>query len=514
MSIAGDRLPVIAAAGQASERFEQVTPLDLAARACEEAFALAPGLRAAVRRVVVINILSGAPPAAASLLAQRLGLSGCQRAEVTTVGGNSPQSEVNRACAEIAAGSAGAVLIVGAEAQRSAREAQRSPQEGSRAHEHSSEPRNDDRLPADPVVGDARPGVGPVELAAGLIAPVHIYALFESVLASKAGRSFEEQRRWLGHLLAPLTVVASRHEHAWFRQARAAEEISTVSADNRLVAEPYTKLMCAFLNVDQAAAVVISSLQEARAAGLSEPLAFVMSGASANDVWFPSERRDPSSSPAIAAAGRSALAEARLDIDEIGLLDLYSCFPCALEMACSALGIDVFDPRGLSVTGGLPYFGGPGNDYTLHAIATVAQRVRSEEAVGLVSGLGWYATKHAIGIYGPEPPAGGFRLADTSAAQAAIDAEAAPLADPVRAEGLGTVVAHTVTYGRDGAPSGAPAIVRLDDGSQLAAAAHPGELAELAGVNLVGEKVVVGPAGTEGGGPGGGFVPEVIWTRH
>jgi acetyl-CoA C-acetyltransferase len=331
--------------------------------------------------------------------------------------------------------------------------------------------------------------VSDAELGAGLVAPVHMYALFESVLARRAGRSPTEHRQALGQMMARFTAVAAEHPVAWFPDVRSPTELAEVSPDNRLVAEPYPKRMCAFLGVDQGAAVVVSSLATARAAGVADRAVFCWSGAEATDVWFPAARPDLGSSPGIRAAITAATNGAGLTVDDIGAFDLYSCFPVAVEMAVEALGVSDDDARGLTVTGGLPYFGGPGNNYSLHAIATMVDGLRHRGGIGLVSAMGWYATKHAAGIYGAQPPSRGWRVADTVEAQRTIDASALPVA--CDGEGPAVVVASTVVTGPDGAASAAPVIADLDDGRRVVAAAVTGELATLAGRNLVGERIVV-----------------------
>jgi acetyl-CoA C-acetyltransferase len=283
--------------------------------------------------------------------------------------------------------------------------------------------------------------------------------------------------------------VAAAHPAAWFPERRSPIELATISPDNRLVSEPYPKRMCAVINVDQAAAVLVTSLAEARRAGVADRAVFCVAGADANDVWFPSARPDPGSSPAIAAATGAALGAAGTGLDDVGVFDLYSCFPCAVEMAAAALGVALDDGRGFTVTGGLPYFGGPGNNYTLHAIATMADRLRRGGGTGLVTGLGWYATKHAVGIYSSEPPARGWRRGDTTQAQADIDASAVEVAGD--AVGPATVLASTVVAGHDGKPRAAPVIARLADGRHVAAAAEDDELPALDGRNLVGERIVI-----------------------
>ncbi len=477
-----DRIPVVIATGQAIERYAVVSVIDVAARAAEAALAEVPALRSRINQVSVVNMLSNAGPSPAGRLARRLGLAPA-RTEVSTIGGSSPQWLVNRAATAIAAGEVDAVLIAGAEALRSAKASG-----GTSRGAPSGERDADDALAPDVVVGDTRSGIGPVEMAAGLGAPVDVYALFESVIARRAGHSLAEHRHAMAQWLCRFTDVAAANPYAWFPHARTATELATVSSDNRLVSEPYPKRMCAVLSVDQGAAIVVTSLGAAQRAGVADRAVFCLAGAAANDVWFPSARPDPGSSPAIKAAARSALAAAGMGIDDIGLIDLYSCFPCAVAMAAAAMGIELDDSRGLTVTGGLPYFGGPGNNYTLHAIATMVERIRAQGGSGLVSGLGWYATKHAVGVYGSTPPTA-FRTGDTTDVQRDIDASALEVAEV--AEGPAVVVAATVAMGPGASVMAAPIIARLPDGRHMAAAAADTELSGLAGRNLVGKAVTV-----------------------
>ncbi len=491
-----DRIPVVVAAGQVTSRdtAEIVSALDLAERAARAALDEVPGLAARIDRVSVVNIMSRVGPAPASRLAARLGIEPAVR-EHTAVGGNTPQWLVNRAAAAIAAGELEATLIAGAEAMRSGRELRNRGEAGSAGGGGSGdEPDGRTGAGPDPVVGDDRSGISTAETNAGMVIPSVIYPMFESVIAHRAGRSFAEHRAVLGRIMAPFTEVAAKHPHAWFPEARTPEEIAEPGSDNRMVAEPYTKRMNAVLNVDQGAAVIVCSLAAARAAGVADRAVFVWSGAEANEVWFPTARPDLGASTGIEAAGRAAFEAAGIGPDDLALIDLYSCFPVAVEMGAAALGLALDDPRGLTVTGGLPYFGGPGNNYVTHSIATLTDRLRSEGGIGLATALGWYVTKHAVGIYGAEPPPRGFSRPDTSAAQAAIDATALEVAEAVDDGGVpATVEAATVVHDRTEAVSAAPVIARLDDGRRVAAmcAAPADELASLAGVNLVGQRVAV-----------------------
>ncbi|HEY7946490.1 MAG TPA: hypothetical protein VID75_02375, partial [Acidimicrobiales bacterium] len=437
-----DRLPVVVATGQSIERRATVSALDLAERAARSALDDVPKMRAAVQQVSVVNIVSPTGFAPAADLAHRLQLAP-DRTETTTVGGNSPQWLINRAAAAIAAGAVDVVLIAGAEAQRSARLAR--PDDG----EAGSVPGS-----PDPVIGDDRPPVSAAEFQAGLIAPIHIYAMFESVLAHRAGRNFDEHRAHLGRLMAPFTGVAATHPYAWFPESRTPTELSEITAQNRIVSEPYPKNMCAMFTVDQGAAVVVSSLGAARRAGVDEGAVFCWAGAECNDVWFPLARPDPGSAPGMRAAAAAAMSGAGIGVDDLSAFDLYSCFPCAVELGARSLDLAPDDDRMLTVTGGLPYFGGPGNNYSLHAVATMVDHLRRREGAGLVTALGWYMTKHAAGVYGSHPPPLGWRRGDTAADQIAIDASAVEIATDV--EGPAVVIASTVAGGRDGEITAAP----------------------------------------------------------
>jgi acetyl-CoA C-acetyltransferase len=482
------RTPVLVGAGQVTNRGDRlVDPLILMEEAARLALAdSGAAVGARLQSVQVVNLLSWSYPAPADALARRLGLPDGERLS-TTIGGNTPQWLMARACDAIASGAVDGILIAGAETMDSAKRAR---EEGVAAYGGAQ-----GGEATETVVGDGRSGIGPAELAAGLMAPAALYPLFESALAARAGRSPDEQRAFLGRLLAPMTeVAAALPELAWFPEVRSAEEISTVTTDNRLVGEPYTKRMNSIIQVDQGAALLLLSAGAAEAAGVArDRWVFPWSAAECNDVFLPSERPDVSRSPGIAAAARAALAAAWRGIDDVALLDLYSCFPCAMQMSAEALGIDVFDARGLTVTGAMPYFGGPGNNYVTHSIAVMADRCRqAPDAIGLVSGLGWYVTKHAVGLYSASPPPQGWRHADCSAEQAAIDATAVPVA--ADASGPAVVEAMTVVHDRRSGPASAPVFARLGDGRRVVAvAADPALPAAVSGTSLVGATVRVAP---------------------
>jgi acetyl-CoA C-acetyltransferase len=222
-----------------------------------------------------------------------------------------------------------------------------------------------------------------------------------------------------------------------------------------MVSFPYPKLCTANMTVDQAAGYLCCSVEAARAAGVPEDRwIFPLAGADANDQWFVSHRPELHRSPAIRLAGAAALELAGVSVDDLAAIDLYSCFPCVVQIAAAELGLALDDPtRPLTLTGGLTFFGGPGNNYTSHGIAALAERLRGTPgAVGMATGLGWYATKHAIGVYASRPPAhegrDGFRWRDV---QDEVDALPQCRVDS-EATGDVTIETYTVTFDRDGNP--------------------------------------------------------------
>jgi acetyl-CoA C-acetyltransferase len=514
-----ERIPVVIASGQSIERTALTTPAELMELACDAAFADVPALRSRVDRLSVVNVMTRTGPHPASDLAARIGTAHAA-CEVTTIGGNSPQWLVNRAASAIAGGKLSVTVIAGAEAIRSSRRrralATTAPPAKGGNPANSTPSAGRPELPADPVVGDDQPGVGPAESAIGLLLPVHVYPLFESVVAARLGHDGPTHRQAMGELFAPFTEVAATHPYAWFQEVRTAADIATPAPDNRVVAEPYTKRMTAFLGSDQGAALVVCSLAEAQRAGVADRAVFIWSGSEAVDIRSPSARPDPGRSPAIAAAGHALFEAATaaagrsrsIGIDDVETLDLYSCFPSAVELAAEALGVQTSDSRGLSVTGGLPYFGGPGNNYTTHAIATLTEMLRGTWAnvprsgtspkqprLGLATGLGWFITKHALGLYGADPPPGGYRHGDTTLAQSLIDGDALDVALEVDDATPATVVAATVIRDPDGTPVGAPLIARLPDGRHMAVGPADGEttleLGRLDVPGLVGTAIIV-----------------------
>ncbi len=273
-----------------------------------------------------------------------------------------------------------------------------------------------------------RQGVNDYERAYGLHFPVNTYPLFENAIRGIKRRSPSEHLEWLGKFFSPFTKVAAENPYSWFPTYRSPEEISTPTDKNRFVGFPYTKYLNAVIEVDMAAAVVMTSVAKARELGIPQSKWVYLHGcAEASDIWNVTERMNFHSSPAIHMMGKKALAMANLDVGDVSFIDLYSCFPSAVELGCQEIGIAEDDPRGLTITGGLPYFGGAGNNYVMHAIVMMAEKLRANPGkFGLCTGNGWYVTKHSAGIYSTKPLEGEWTREDPKTYQLEIDAMPRP----------------------------------------------------------------------------------------
>jgi len=449
------RTPVIVGAGQVCVREGTAPePVELLAEASRraEADSGAAGVLPRLGSIRVVNLFSWRYRDPGRLLAGLVGASPRHTA-YGTVGGQTPQQILARSSADILAGRADLVLVGGVECWRTRAAIRR--QTGERPR-WTTQP--DSVEPAE-TLGEEMVMATASEVEAGLALPAATYPLFETALRAAAHRDVAEHTRAIAGLWARFSEVGATNPHAVLPRRYSAEEIATCGPDNRMIGFPYPKLMNSNNHVDQAAALLLASAETARALGVpTEHWVFPVSAAEAADAPV-SERADLHSSPAIRAAGRTALELARIEADELAHVDLYSCFPSAVQVAAAELGLPL--DRELTVTGGLTFAGGPWNNYVTHAIATMTGRLRADPgAHGLCSANGGYLSRHAIGVYSTAPPAAGFRLASV---QEEVDRVARrPFAE--RAEGEAVVETYTVMHDRSGAPERAIAACLVEGG--------------------------------------------------
>lgn len=407
-------------------------------------------------------------------------------------GGDGGQLVLNEAAAAIAAGDHDLVLVTGAEAGATQAAAQR-------AGVDVEWPVQDAAVTPTRVVGIDKAANNAAESAAGLQAPINMYALLESANRHRLGRTPAEHEAAVAELWSRLSAVAAGNPNAWQPHEFTPAQIAAVTDANRMISAPYTKLECANLTVDMASGIIVASAAAAEAAGIpQDKWVFLHAGASGTDEWFVSERAELAASPAIAALGAAVFEHAGITAADLSHVDLYACFPVAVQIAARELGLPVDDPKlPLSVTGGLTFGGGPGNNYGGHAVATLVERLRAEpESFGLSTSLGWYLTKHALGVYSATPPARPYRHLTPVIEH--------PAARPARTgyDGPAVVEAYTLPYGRDGrpeaaivsvvTPQGERVLVRSDNAALLAALTAEDWLG--LPVTVVGDTIIVTPA--------------------
>jgi acetyl-CoA C-acetyltransferase len=353
-----------------------------------------------VDSVRVVSLLSWKYGNPARVVADQVGLRAGEHV-LTTNGGNSPQSLVNASAAQIQAGELDIAVLTGGESWRTRMRARKA------GVELTWPKADEDDHPV--VMGEELVMNHPAEIARHIVMPVQVYPMFETAIRAAAGRSPDQHLVRISELWARFSAVAADNPNAWIREAKTAEQIRTASADNRMVGLPYPKYMNSNNDVDMAAALIICSVEKAQALGIAEDRwVFVHSGADCHEHQFISNRWSFAQTPAIELGGRTALELAGLTIDDIDIVDLYSCFPAAVQLGAQSLGLDI--ERQLTRTGGLPFAGGPWNNYVMHAIATMMDDLRARPGQhGLVWANGGYTTKHAFGVYSTSPPPNGFR---------------------------------------------------------------------------------------------------------
>lgn len=453
-----DNTPVIVGVGQVTEHLDDPnftghSPCALAALATEQALqgaANSAAWREQIDSIAFIRTFGDSVPESLKALLAPFGGSDnpprsvaariqCapRHAILSKACGDEPQRLVAELCRQVASGEVRAGVVCGAEAIATQRAIQ---QTGSPPPDWNESPGGDldDRGQGIDLLFDP-------ELARhGAVAPVDIYPLFEHARRHRLNQTRAAYRSSMASLFAKFAAVAAANPLAMSRRALTANDIGLESSDNRLIADPYLKHMVARDRVNQGAAVLVTSLATARQFGLDDRAIFLHGHAEAQEL--PTlERADLSCSPAMTWAYENALSAVGISSEAIDAFDLYSCFPIAVFAALDALGIQAEDARPLTLTGGLPFFGGPGNNYSLHAIASAVEHCRKAPTHKVLVGAnGGYLSKHAVGIYSSQP--GPLVMAEHEyLARNGVSALTAP------ASGAGKVETFTIKPGRNGA---------------------------------------------------------------
>lgn len=447
-------------------------------------------------------------------LAAALGIKGARHI-YSQVGGDRPQGLVNEAAEAIFAGDAAAILLAGAEATAAMKLALKRRQ----------------TLDWSASVGgdvDDR-GLGPMLLADydrqnGLGAPTQTYPAFEQALRRRLGHSIEGHAQVMAELWSGFSRVAAANPYAQFPIERSSEWLCTESPENYRIADPYLKWHVAQDAVNQGAAIILTSYERAIELGIDPDRCIFLHGYASATDRSPSERPDYATSRAIDLALRHALDSAGLTAADIGHYDIYSCFPCVVLLAAETLGVD-WRAVPLTVTGGLPFFGGAGNNYSMHAIATMVERLRARpDDYGLVLANGGFMTKEAVGIYSARPRANWAPIS-SAAIQQAIDS--APVPQQMQADCTIAIDTYSITW-KKGAPDRAYVASNCGGVSVLARARsdHRATMRALAEEDRLGQPIAIvhdrgvnyidaGPIGSDPGH--GGFArrfDHVLVARH
>lgn len=484
------RTPVLIGCGEAILRPGTTTgahPVGLMADAVRAATADA-NLSSVPRpdAVAVVALLSWRYDNPALVLATELGIE--PRATFLTAhGGNAPQSLVNTFSARIQAGQLDLAVLAGGEMWRTARRARRDGVDlGWPQSPASSAPQ---------FFGPELEMAHGQEKAFGISRPVQVYPLFETAIRAANGRTVDEQQIVSSELWSRFSAVAAANPNAWLPKHVRAEEIRTPTANNRYIGFPYTKLMNSNNDVDMAAAVIICSVERARKLGVpADRWIFPQAGSDAHEHNFISHRWDLAAAPAIQAAGRQAVALSGIaHAEEIDIIDLYSCFPSAVQLGAEALGLRL--ERQLTRTGGLTFAGGPWNNYVMHALAATVRDLRNapDGATALVWANGGFATKHSIGVYAKRPPERGFRRA--SPQEEINELPSRQLASPADAAGTHPIETYTVVHDRDGPEKGIVTCLLPDGRRAWGVSTEPTLAAELTTGEWVGGLAVLGDSG-------------------
>lgn len=374
------------------------------------------------------------------------------------VGGQSPQALANEMAARIHNGEADCTLVTGSEAIKASKAA--------RKHELEIDWSDDDALEIDDR-GMGEMLLSRPEIKHGLVAPAYFYALFENAMAARDGQTRSERRNVMAVLFSKFAAVAATNPHAQFdTKDFDAEFLATPSRKNYPFADPFLKWHIAQDAVSMGSAFLILSEEKADALGIApEKRVYLHGGGEASDYNL-SERPMIDGSWAMDVALNRALDQAGKSAADMQAFDLYSCFPCAVFSAMAVLGIDhMTETRPLTVTGGLPYFGGPGNNYSSHALVSMVEWLRAHPGdYGLVLANGGWMTKEAAGVWSTTKP-------DSFAPVEPMAKPDAPMTLATEVA-TGTVETYTVTYGKEG-PTGGIIFARTETGERFLAIASP-----------------------------------------
>lgn len=460
-------IPVIVGASQFTQPkslSDPLDPLNLMIKTSEKAFSEAGSdeIKSYIDSIYMVNIQSWSYNDAPGKLSDILKLKPSQKVYLSD-GGNTPQMLVNRAVKEISSGNCKAVLITVAEASYSVY----------RANKGEIKLNWPEKEEPSYMEGEIWHGTNEFENRYELIIPAYTYAIFDTALRVKSNKSIIEHKQYIGNLFKRFANIASRNPYAWMKPNFSVDDIITPSPKNRNICHPYTKRMCSNVFIDQAGSLIITNESIAKQLKINkQKWVYHMGGSDLQNVFNITQRLFLTDSPASREGVKLALQQAGLKLKDINKFDIYSCFPSIVEIIMDELGLQAEDPRDLTVTGGLTYFGGPWSNYSLHAIITSIELIqKTPNLIIMVIANGGYNTKQSFGIYGNRPPYRALNKKKEEKIQRRILKKCLSL--PVeKADGQFKIEGYTLIYNRQGDPLKGIAIGRLNNGKRSLAYIH------------------------------------------
>jgi acetyl-CoA C-acetyltransferase len=435
---------------------QPLDPLNLMVKTCQMALSDTgnDNLKEYIDSLYMVNINSWSYKDAPRELSKIIGINP-ERKIYLPDGGDSPQMLVNRAAKAIASGQSKAILITGGEAAYSVYREKK----GKITLNWSK------RKKPKYMEEKSQSYTTSFENKYGMIYPSCTYAMFETAVRAKSGRSLEQHRKYMGSLFERYSKIASKNPYAWSQKSYTAEEIFTPSSKNRYVIHPYTKHMCSNMYVDQSASLIMTSEKIAQTLKIEHKRwIYPMGGADLKNIFNITNRPKLYDSPAAREGSRLTLAQAGLRLDKIDLFDIYSCFPSMVQIIMNEIGLSIDDPRDFTITGGLPYFGGPMSNYSMHAVVTAVDLIRKDPSKKImVVANGGYNTKQSFGVYGTQPSVIPWYERDDSEIQQSIFSKSLP--EPIEVANSQIVIeAYTIYYNRDGIPKRVIVLGHLENG--------------------------------------------------
>ena len=297
---------------------------------------------------------------------------------------------------------------------------------------------------------------GDEELAELGAMAVGYYATMETAIRKNDGEGIEEHQNNIALMYEEFSKIASENKDGWLNHPYAKEDILETSKKNKMLAYPYNKLHCTSWNVNQSAAIIICSEELANELEIDNKKRVYPISSSENNHMIAIQQRPKlyeSLGMTYAANSINKMIE-RLDI-KLDAYDLYSCFPAAIKMFTKSMGLDSEIPK--TVTGSMPYAGGPLNSFVIHSTVKMIQKIRALEVkYGLITGVSGMMTKQSFCVWGKEYKE--HFIFDDVTERAKLDESPIELSNI--SEGKGEIIGYTIIEGSENA---AKAVLYLDD---------------------------------------------------